>query len=123
MALAAAVLGEPGKRVVAASPDEAAPGEPGVVGDLGDGRRGQGKDCASWSVLNSASAMTGPCNGGSKTSMLSGGTLSRVSDSTAAGATRAGGTRPRKVGVGDQSLDEAGPATGTFWVNLNSLSQ
>lgn len=60
-----AVLGEPGKRVVAVSPDEAAPGEPGVVGDLGNGCRGQ-------------------------------------------------------VGVGDPSPDQAGPAGGTFWVNLNS---
>src|ERR1700731_195853 len=34
-----AVLGEPGKQVMAASPDEAASGEPGVIGDLGDRRR------------------------------------------------------------------------------------
>lgn len=30
-----AVLGEPDKPVMAASPDEAASGEPGVIGDLG----------------------------------------------------------------------------------------
>ena len=33
-----AVLGEPGKQVIAVSPDEAASGEPGVIGDLGDRR-------------------------------------------------------------------------------------
>ena len=43
-------------------------------------------DWASLSVLNSTSAMTRPCNGGSKTSMPSGGTLSRVLMSTAAGS-------------------------------------
>jgi hypothetical protein len=30
-----AVLSEPGKQVVTASPDEVASGEPGVIGDLG----------------------------------------------------------------------------------------
>jgi len=39
-------------------------------------------------VLNSDSAMTRPCSGGSKTSTPSGGTLSRVLDSTAAGSDR-----------------------------------
>ena len=45
-------------------------------------------DWASLTVLNSDSAMTRPCSGGSKTSTPSGGTLSRVLDSTAAGSDR-----------------------------------
>src|SRR6185369_9486703 len=79
-----AILGEPGQQVMAAGADEAASAEPGVIGDLGD--RLRRNDSASRSVLNSTSAMIRPCSGGSKTSMPSGATLSRVLDSTAAGS-------------------------------------
>ena len=74
-------------------------------------------------MLNSMSAMTRPCNGGSKTSMMVRGGTQQPRFGQHLGRQRGKQVvfDRRQIGVGDQSLAvAAGRGAGTFWVNLNS---